>query len=111
MSYQQGERPGAGGAGVASQSLGRNAASPTRNQVPAQTNPAARSAADERAGAVAAFLLDAADLLNIKVATDGDNVITVTTTRVPFRWLHAELVKNKRGVIAAILRENGGGRA
>ena len=32
----QGERPGAGGAGVASQNLGRDAASPTRNQVPGQ---------------------------------------------------------------------------
>jgi hypothetical protein len=57
----------------------------------------------------AAFILDAADELNIKVGTNGVDVITVTTTRVPFetiRWLHAELVKHKREVIAAIISEN-----
>ena len=64
-----------------------------------------------RAGAVAAFLLDAADSLNIKVATNGVDVITVSTTKVPFetiRWLEAELAKHKRAVIAAILGETAG---
>jgi len=47
--------------------------------------------------------------LAIKVGTDGENVVTISTTRVPFaaiRWLEAELVKHKREVIAAIMREN-----
>jgi hypothetical protein len=67
-----------------------------------------------RADAAAAFLLTTADALAIKVATDGVDVITISTTRVPFetiRWLEAELVKNKQAVIAAIMRKNGGGRA
>ena len=100
--------PGAGGARVHGISKS-DTASPTRNQIPAQTNPAARSADDERAAAVAAFLLDAADALAIKVGTDGENVVTISTTRVPFaaiRWLEAELVNHKREVIAAIMREN-----
>jgi hypothetical protein len=58
---------------------------------------ALRSAVDERAAAVAAFLLACADSLSVKVASDGDSLITVSTSRVPFetiRWLEAELVKN-----------------
>ena len=93
--------PGAGGARVHGISKS-DAASPSRNQPPAQSNPATSAA-------VARFLLEAADALNVKVGFYGTEVITVSTTRVPFaaiRWLEAELVKHKREVIAAIMREN-----
>ena len=64
---------------------------------------------DAKARAVAAFLLDAADSLNVKVGTDGISVITVSTSRVPVATVTAlerELVKNKRAVIALIESEN-----
>ena len=64
---------------------------------------------DAKARAVAAFLLDAADSLNVKVGTDGISVITVSTSRVPVATVTAlerELVKPKRAVIAAIMLEN-----
>ena len=58
----------------------------------------------------ATLLLAAAAALNIKVGTDGVDVITVST-RVPLaviRWIEDELVKNKPAVIAVIQRENAG---
>jgi hypothetical protein len=58
-----------------------------------------------RAGAVAALLLSLADALAVKVGSDGTDVITVAKSPVPLelgRWLHAELCKHKREVIAAI---------
>ena len=64
---------------------------------------------DAKARAVAAFLLDAADSLNVTVGTDGISVITVSTSRVPVATVTAlerELVKNKRAVIALIESEN-----
>ena len=91
--------PGAGGTRVHGISKS-DAASPSLNHNPAQTNPAARSAT---------FVLAAADELNIKVGTDGVDVITISTRLVPLevgRWIHGELAKNKRAVIAAIQREN-----
>jgi hypothetical protein len=101
--------PGAGNARVHGISKS-DAASPTRNQPPAQTNPAARSADDERAGAVAAFLLAAASALNVKVGFYGDKIVTIERTRVPddlIRQLHAE--QNRQAIIKHIRRENGGG--
>jgi hypothetical protein len=53
----------------------------------------------------ATALLDKALALGIRVGTDGDEVITVAQSPVPLevgRWLHAELCKHKREVIAAI---------
>jgi len=67
--------------------------------------------AQERARnlAVARFLLAAADDLGVRVGTNGDDLVTVTTTRVPVATITAlerELVKPKRAVIAAIMLEN-----
>jgi hypothetical protein len=62
----------------------------------------------ERAMTAKALLL-LADALAIKVGSDGIDVITVSRSPVPLevgRWLHAELTKHKREVIAAILNEN-----
>jgi hypothetical protein len=58
-----------------------------------------------RAGAVAEFLLDVATAWNVRVGYVGDEIVTISTTKVPLEticWLEAELVKNKRAVIAAI---------
>ena len=96
--------PGAGGVGVHGISKS-DAASPSRNQPPAQSNPATSAA-------VARFLLEAADALNVKVGFYGTEVITVSTTREPLeviRALERALVENKKAVIAAIQHENGGG--
>jgi hypothetical protein len=62
----------------------------------------------ERAMTAKALLL-LADALAIKVGSDGIDVITVSSGTGDLevgRWLHAELVKHKREVIAAIMSEN-----
>jgi hypothetical protein len=67
------------------------------------------SADIERARAVARFLLAAADDLGVRVGCSDDEIITISTPRVPFetiRWLEAELVRHKQAVIAAIKHEN-----
>ena len=99
--------PGAGGVGVHGISKS-DTASPTRNQIPAQTNPAARSAA------VIRFILNEALALGIRVgaAPDASEMIVVIPMRVPLeviRALERALVENKKAVIAAIQHENGGG--
>ena len=61
---------------------------------------------------MAEFLLAAASSLNVKVGTDGVDVITVTRSRVPFeliRQLHAE--QNRQAIIDHIRRENAGGQS
>jgi hypothetical protein len=57
-------------------------------------------------------LLLLADALGIKVGSDGVDVVTVSTSRVPFevsRWLHVELCKRSRDVSKIIEAENAGG--
>jgi len=63
----------------------------------------------ERETAVAAFLLATADELGVKVGTDGHELATVSTRKVPFDlvWqLERELVRHKRAVIEVIRQEN-----
>ena len=53
-------------------------------------------------------LLLLADALGIKVGSDGVDVVTVSTSRVPLetsRWLHTQLCKHKRAVIGIIERD------
>ena len=59
--------------------------------------------------AKALLLLSLANALAIKVGSDGQNLITVSSAPVPLevgRWLHAELCKHKAAVIALIENEN-----
>jgi hypothetical protein len=59
--------------------------------------------------AVAAFLLSEAKNLGVRVGTDGENLVTVTTRRIPAATIIAlehELVRHKQAVIAAIVAEN-----
>jgi hypothetical protein len=61
-----------------------------------------------RDSAVARFLLAAADELGVRVGTNGDEIATYSTSRVPIEVIYAlerELVKTKKAVIAHILRE------
>jgi hypothetical protein len=93
--------PGAGGARVHGISKS-DAASPTPNHAPSQTNLAARD--------FAAALLRLATNLGIGVAHDGKNVLTVAPN-VPIelgRWLHTRLCEHSQQVIAII---DAGGRA
>ena len=68
--------PGAGGARVHGISKS-DAASPTRNQVPAQST--------SKAYRAAAFILHAAQATGIRVGTDGVNIDMLSPLRVPFR--------------------------
>jgi len=98
------ERPGAIEAGT-DRYFRRDAAPSTGNLNPAQSK--AYRAALERA----AFILREAAAAGIKIGTDGVEVITVSSSRVPLATitaLEAELVKNKLAVIALIERENAG---
>jgi hypothetical protein len=61
----------------------------------------------ERAMTAKALLL-LADALGIKVGSDGTDVVTVSTSRVPLeasRLLHIELCKHKQAVIEVIQQE------
>jgi hypothetical protein len=88
--------PGAGGARVHGISKS-DAASPSRNQTPAQPNPAARSAT---------IILNEATALGICVGTDGNELVMVAPLRVPYetrRALEIGLDKYRKEVIDLIL--------
>jgi hypothetical protein len=58
--------------------------------------------------AKALLLLRLAAGLGMQIGTDGVEVVTICTSRVPSkigRWIHAELCKHKHEVIAAIMSE------
>jgi len=103
--------PGAGGARVHGISKS-DAASPTRNQVPAQSNPAARSA-QANAALAATITLNKALALGIRVgaAPDGSELILVAPMRVPYdvrRWFEIWLNEFRAEVIAVIQADAGG---
>jgi hypothetical protein len=94
--------PGAGGARAHGISKS-DAASLSRNQHPAQSNPAARSAE---------FILAEAANLGIKVGTDGDELVMLGPVRVPDalqKWFATKLEEFRDEVIDIIQRENAGG--
>jgi hypothetical protein len=96
--------PGAGGVGVHGISKS-DTASPTRNQILAQTNPAARSAA------VIRFILNEALALGIRVgaAPDASEMIVVIPMRVPrdvAQWFEHELFIRQAEIVQTILQEN-----
>jgi hypothetical protein len=68
----------------------------------------------ERARAVVAFLLSEARGLGVHVGTNGDEIATYSTSRVPIEVIYAlerALVENKEAVIAAIQQDIAARRA
>jgi len=95
------KREGPAAASGEAQKLSRIDAVPhTGNQPSAQSNPAARSAA---------FILDEATALGIRIATDGDELIMLVPLRVPRetrRWFEIQLHEFRAEVVNIILRKN-----
>jgi hypothetical protein len=64
---------------------------------------------DAKALRSAAFLLAAANSLNIKVGTDGTELVMLVPVKVPWetqKWFSTKLYEFKAEVIATILQEN-----
>jgi hypothetical protein len=95
--------PGAGGARV--HGISKSDAVPTtRNQLPAQSNPAARSA-QANAALAAEAILHAARGLGICVTSNDDDVVMIAPLRLPHktrRWFEIWLNNFRAEVIAAI---------
>ena len=106
--------PGAGGARVHGISSSNDAASTTRNQPAAQSNPA-RSAQANATLAATAILNKARELgIRVGAAPDGSELILVAPLRLPYetrRWFEVWLDNFRTEVIDIILQENAGGRS
>jgi hypothetical protein len=91
--------PGAGGARA--HGISKNdTASPTRNQIPAQTDSAARSAM---------FVLSEAKKMGIAVGTDATEIVMIAPVKVPWetqKWFSTKLYEFRAEVIAIIEKGN-----
>jgi len=67
------------------------------------------SAADSKAYRETKFILDAALELNIRIGTDGNELVVLAPVRVPYetqKWFATKLDEFQAEIIAVIQREN-----